>query len=179
MATSTRRRSSNGSTSPDPKLEARGSELQPFGTLRTLPIGLPDDAIALIADQAYSARSPRSYVAMFHLGGAVARVPRDETAYAGRDVAHNIVIDGVWLPGEAGEHAAAETAWVRRYFDALRPHRADGVYVNFLDADDDSSRVLEAYGERIYRRLAAVKAEYDPDNVFHHNKNIRPRGGAG
>ena len=142
-------------------------------------VGLPDDAIALIADQAYFARSPRSYVAMFHLGGAVARVPYDATAYAGRDVAHNIVIDGVWLPGEAGEHAAAETAWVRRYFEALRPYRADGVYVNFLDADDDSSRVLEAYGERIYRRLAAVKADYDPDNVFHHTKNIRPRGGAG
>ena len=75
---------------------------------------------------------------------------------------------------EAGERAAAETAWVRRFFDALRPHRADGVYVNFLDSDDDSRRVLEAYGERNYRRLAGIKAKYDPDNVFHHNKNIRP-----
>jgi starvation-inducible DNA-binding protein len=44
MATSTRRRSSNGKTSPDPKLSARGPELQPFGTLRRLPIGLSDDA---------------------------------------------------------------------------------------------------------------------------------------
>jgi FAD/FMN-containing dehydrogenase len=48
------------------------------------------------------------------------------------------------------------------------------VYVNFLDSDDDSSRVREAYGDRIYRRLAEVKAAYDPDNVFHHNKNIQP-----
>lgn len=53
------------------------------------------------------------------------------------------------------------------------PHRA-GVYVNFLDADDDTGRVREAYGERTYRRLAEVKAKYDPDNAFHHNKNIRP-----
>ena len=54
------------------------------------------------------------------------------------------------------------------------PHRTGSVYVNFLDSDDDSSRVREAYGEQIYRRLAEVKAKYDPDNAFHHNKNIQP-----
>src|SRR5262245_32522735 len=129
--------------------------------------GLSDDAIAAIADHAYAAGSPRSYAAMFHLGGAVARVPHGATAYAGRDVAHSIVIDAVWLPDESGERAAAETAWARRFHEALQPHRAGGVYVNFLDADDDAGRVHEAYGDRIYRRLAAVKAEYDPDNVFH------------
>jgi FAD/FMN-containing dehydrogenase len=136
--------------------------------------GLSDDAIAVIAEHAYAARSPRSYAAMFHMGGAVARVPQDATAYAGRDVAHNIVIDAVWLPHESGEHAAVETAWARRFLQALQPHRAGGVYVNFLDSDDDSSRVREAYGDRIYRRLAEIKARYDPDNVFHHNKNIQP-----
>jgi FAD/FMN-containing dehydrogenase len=136
--------------------------------------GLSDDAISVIADHAYAARSPRSYSAMFHMRGAVARVAQDATAYAGRDVTHNIVIDAVWLPEESAAHAAAETAWVRRFFRDLEPHRADGVYVNFLDADDDSSRVREAYGDRTYRRLAEVKAKYDPDNVFRHNKNIRP-----
>ena len=136
--------------------------------------GLSDEAIAVIADHAYAASSPRSYSAMFHLGGAVARVAHDATAYAGRDAPHNIVIDGVWLPDESGEHAAAETAWARRFHAALQPHRAAGVYVNFLDADDDSNRVREAYGDHTYRRLAEVKARYDPDNVFHHNKNIRP-----
>jgi FAD binding domain/Berberine and berberine like len=138
-------------------------------------VGLTDDAIAVIADHAYTANSPRSYAAMFFFGGAVARVPDDATAYAGRDVAHNIIIHGAWLPEESGEHAAAETAWARRFLQALQPHRAGGVYVNFLDADDDSSRVREAYSDQIYRRLAEVKASYDPDNAFHHNKNIRPR----
>jgi FAD/FMN-containing dehydrogenase len=136
--------------------------------------GLSDDAIAVIADHAYAARSPRSYAAMFHMGGAVARVPDDATAYAARGVADNIIIDAVWLPDEAGEHAATETAWARRFLQALQPHRAGGVYVNFLDSDDDSSRVREAYGDQIYRRLAEVKAKYDPDNAFHHNKNIQP-----
>ncbi|MET9344584.1 FAD-binding oxidoreductase [Nonomuraea sp. NPDC003804] len=141
--------------------------------------GLSDRAVDAIADHAYAAGSPRTYTAMFHLGGAVARVPGDATAYAGRDVAHNIIIDAVWLPDESGEHAAAETAWARRFLEALRPHRAGGVYVNFLDSDDDTSRVHEAYGDHIVR-LAEVKATYDPDNAFHHNKNIRPgRAGAG
>jgi FAD/FMN-containing dehydrogenase len=64
-------------------------------------------------------------------------------------------------------------AWARAFLDALRPHRA-GVYVNFLDSDDGAGRVREAYGDDTYRRLAEVKAKYDPDNVFHNNKNILP-----
>ena len=111
---------------------------------------------------------------MFHMGGAVARVPRDATAYPGRDVAHNIVIDAVWLPDDSDEVAAAETAWARRFVQALQPHRGDGVYVNFLDADDDASRVREAYGDDTYLRLAEIKAKYDPENVFHNNKNLKP-----
>jgi FAD/FMN-containing dehydrogenase len=135
---------------------------------------LSDETIAVIADHAYAAGSPRSYAAMFHMGGAVARVAPDATAYAGRDVAHHLVVDAVWLPDEHDELAAAEVAWARRFFQALRPLGAGGAYVNFLDADDDSARVREAYGDRTYRRLAEVKAAYDPDNAFRHNKNIRP-----
>jgi FAD/FMN-containing dehydrogenase len=136
--------------------------------------GLSEDAIRVIADHAYSASSRRSYSAMFHMGGAVARVPHDATAYASRDVTHNIVIDGVWLPDESAEHATAETAWARRFLQALQPHRAGSVYVNFLDNDDNAHRVHEAYGDETYRRLAEVKARYDPENVFHNNRNIVP-----
>jgi hypothetical protein len=130
--------------------------------------GLSDAAIGVIADHAFAAGSPRSYAAMFHMGAAVARAPRDATAYAFRDVAHNIIIDAVWLPDEAG---AAETAWAQRFLAALEPHRTGGVYVNFLDSGDGTRK---AYDDRIYRRLAEIKAEYDPGNVFHHNKNIQP-----
>ena len=136
--------------------------------------GLSDEAIAVIADHAFASGSPRSYAAIFHLGGAVARVGDGATAFAGRGAAHNIVIDAVWLPDEADEHAATETAWARRFLEALKPHGAGSVYVNFLDSDDDSSRVRQAYGERTYRRLAEVKATYDPDNAFHNNKNVQP-----
>ena len=99
--------------------------------------------------------------------------PRDATAYPGRDVEHNIIIDAAWLPEQDDTVGSAETAWARGFLDALQPHRA-GVYVNFLDSDDDTSRIREAYGDDIYRRLAEVKAKYDPENVFHNNKNIQP-----
>jgi FAD/FMN-containing dehydrogenase len=136
--------------------------------------GLSDEVISVVAAHAHAARSPRSYAAMFHFGGAVARVPHDATAYAGRAAPHNIVIEGVWLPEDAGELAAAETGWVRAFLAALEPNRAAGVYVNFLDADDGNARVREAYGDETYHRLAEVKRKYDPDNVFHVNQNIRP-----
>jgi len=135
--------------------------------------GLSDEVIDIVADQAYRARSPWSYAAMFHLGGAVARVHQDATAYQGRDAEHNIIIDAAWLPDEDGTLGASETAWARSFLGALRPYRA-GVYVNFLDTDDDPSRVREAYGVHAYRRLAEMKAKYDPENVFHNNKNILP-----
>jgi FAD/FMN-containing dehydrogenase len=134
--------------------------------------GLSDAVIDIVAEHAYDATSPRSYAAMFHMGGAVARAPRDATAYPGRDVDHNIIIDAAWLPEQDDTVGTAETAWARAFLDALQPHRA-GVYVNFLDSDD-TSRVREAYGDDTYRRLAEVKAKHDPENVFHNNKNIRP-----
>lgn len=134
---------------------------------------LSDEVIDIVAAHAYGATSPRSYAAMFHMGGAVARVPHDATAYAGRDVAHNIIVDAAWLPNQDDTVGAAETAWARGFLTALQPHRA-GVYVNFLDSDDDTSRVREAYGDDTYSRLAEVKAKYDPENVFHNNKNIQP-----
>jgi FAD/FMN-containing dehydrogenase len=134
---------------------------------------LSDEVIDTVAEHAYNATSPRSYAAMFHMGGAVARAPRDATAYPGRDVEHNIIIDAAWLPEHDDTVCATETAWARTFLDALQPHRA-GVYVNFLDSDDDTSRVREAYGDDTYGRLAEVKAKYDPENVFHNNKNIQP-----
>jgi FAD/FMN-containing dehydrogenase len=134
---------------------------------------LSDAVIDILAEHAYGVTSPRSYAAIFHMGGAVSRSPQDATAYSGRDVAHDMSIDAVWLPEQDDTVRASETAWARAFLDALQPHSA-GVYVNFLDADDDTSRVREAYGDDAYRRLAEVKAKYDPENVFRNNKNIQP-----
>ena len=133
---------------------------------------LSDDLIDVIAENAFASSSPRSYVAMFHLGGAVSRVPEAATAFGNRHASHAITLDGVWRPGD--DYAARDIAWARRFFAALEKYR-DGVYVNFLGADEDPDRVREAYGSSVYERLVDVKTAYDPNNVFHHNQNIRPR----
>lgn len=70
---------------------------------------------------------------------------------------------------------AVDRDWVHRFWAALQPYaQGVGSYVNFI-ADEDEARVRASYGEAKYARLAAIKAQWDPDNVFHHNANIRPK----
>jgi hypothetical protein len=133
---------------------------------------LRDDLVDVLVEHAFACSSPRSYVAMFHLQGAVGRVAEGGTAFGNRQAAHAITLDAVWRPGE--ELGDREIAWTRAFFAALGRFR-QGVYVNFLGGDEAPDRIREAYGESVYARLVDVKTAYDPDNVFHHNQNIRPR----
>jgi len=132
---------------------------------------LRDDLLDVLAGHAFSCSSPRSYVAMFHLKGAVSRMAEGATAFGNRQASHAITLDAVWRPGE--DFGERDTAWSRAFFAALGRFR-EGVYVNFLGADEHPDRVREAYGDSVYKRLVDVKTTYDPDNVFHHNQNIRP-----
>lgn len=141
---------------------------------KSIELGRLDDAVIdTMIEHSFRIRSPRTYSVMFHLGGAVAEVEEDATAYSHRGAAHNININGVWLPHETVA-AAEETAWTREFFAVLEPHQT-GAYVNFLDRDDEA-RVRSAYGDEKYRRLAALKQRYDPENVFRLNHNIKPSG---
>jgi FAD/FMN-containing dehydrogenase len=133
---------------------------------------LREDLIDVIAEHAFSCSSPRSYVAMFHLKGAVSRVADGTTAFGNRQASHAMTLDAAWRPGE--DFGDGDTAWTQRFFAALERFR-DGVYVNFLGGDEAPGRVREAYGDAIYNRLVDVKTTYDPGNVFHYNQNIRPR----
>jgi len=136
---------------------------------------LRDDLIDVITEHAFSCSSPRSYAAMFHLNGTVSRVGEGATAFGNRQASHAITLDAVWRPGE--DFGDRDTAWTRGFFAALGRFRK-GVYVNFLGGDEDPDRVREAYGDSVHDRLVDVKTMYDPDNVFHHNQNIRPCTGA-
>ncbi|MPZ92945.1 MAG: FAD-binding protein [Actinobacteria bacterium] len=133
---------------------------------------LDDGVIDAMVEHSLEIRSPRSFSAVFQLGGAVADADEDATAYSNRDAAHNININAAWLPGEPV--ADEEIAWARDFFAALEPYQS-GAYVNFLDRDDED-RVKIAYGADKYRRLVELKNHYDPDNVFRMNQNIRPSG---
>jgi len=131
---------------------------------------LDSEMVDVITEHSLAMRSPRSYTVIFQLGGAVARVAEDATAYSHRSAAFNININGVWLAEEPV--ADQESRWVRNLFDALRPHE-HGVYVNFL-MDEGQQRVRDAFGPAKYARLAALKNRLDPQNVFRMNQNIAP-----
>jgi FAD/FMN-containing dehydrogenase len=105
-----------------------------------------------------------------HFHGAVIRVDATATAFPHRSAGYNLLIISQWSdPAQTGEGVA----WARGTYDALRPHMAEGAYVNYLD-DDDAGRVRAAYGPN-YDRLRDLKLRYDPENLFHLNQNIPPK----
>ncbi len=113
--------------------------------------------------------SPVASVALWQMGGAVARVPEDETAFNGRDAGFTFNINGNTYTADGFE---AERQWAREYWSALAPHHTS-VYVNFL-MEEGGDRVRQAYGSGKYDRLKALKRAYDPTNLFRLNQNINP-----
>ncbi|MGH7596834.1 MAG: BBE domain-containing protein [bacterium] len=105
------------------------------------------------------------------LGGAMARVPADATAFAHRKRRIMVNVAGLY---ERREEADVHEAWVTRFASALQPGDA-GVYVNFLE-DEGAGRVREAYLGSTWDRLTAIKRRYDPSNFFRLNHNIPPAG---
>ena len=130
---------------------------------------LTDEVIDIVAEHASQIRSPLTAFPIFHLGGAIARVREDETAFNGRNAGHTININGTTQTGEGFDE---EREWVRNFWSALAPHHT-GVYVNFL-MEEGEERVRQAYGAEKYERLRVLKRKYDPDNFFRLNQNIPP-----
>jgi FAD/FMN-containing dehydrogenase len=130
---------------------------------------LTDAAIDTLVDHAARITSPRSYIIVFQLGGAVARGA--DTAFSQRDAAHDVNINAVWLPDD--EEGDRHVRWVRHCHAALEPYARDRVYVNFLE-DEGPERVRAAYGAATHDRLVALKRRYDPANVLRSNQNISP-----
>lgn len=130
---------------------------------------LSDGLIDVLVEHAWRDSSRRSYTLLPLMGGAVSRVPEKATAFANRDVSHAININAVWSePGEDDTHID----WARTFFAATEPFSSGGVYVNFLGVEGED-RVRAAYGVN-YDRLAQVKRQYDPTNLFRVNQNIYP-----
>jgi FAD/FMN-containing dehydrogenase len=132
---------------------------------------LTDSAIETLVEHASAQTSPKSYCIVFQLGGALGRVGEGETAFSQRGAAHNVNINAVWT--EDDPEADRHIGWARGFFDAMQPHAADRVYLNFL-GDEGADRVRQAYGTGIYERLVQLKRAYDPTNFFRLNQNIAP-----
>jgi FAD/FMN-containing dehydrogenase len=132
---------------------------------------LPDDAIDRVVERAGTIPSPMTQIVLEHLGGAIARVEQDATAYRHRNATFSINVFSRWEDSAEDE---THISWAREFHAAVRPFATDGVAVNFLSQEGDE-RVRTAYGDN-YDRLVEVKDRYDPENVFRMNQNVTPSG---
>jgi hypothetical protein len=141
----------------------------PVASGRTLFLDAVDRPLAeTILDHLGTSTAMISVVQLRVLGGAMARVPADATAFAHRT---RPIMANVGAVFERPEQAAVHEPWVTGLAAAL--HQGDGAYVNFL-VDEGPERVREAYPGPTWDRLRAVKGRYDPTNLFRLNHNIPP-----
>jgi FAD/FMN-containing dehydrogenase len=149
----------------DPLLTAGARNYWKSHNLTTIEDGLID----VILRYAEKLASPQCEIFVGALGGATARPTAESTAYPHRDARFVMNVHGRW------NDAADDTrgiGWARDFCEAAAPFATGGVYVNFLTADE-TDRVRAAYGSN-YQRLARVKRQYDPANLFRQNQNIEP-----
>jgi FAD/FMN-containing dehydrogenase len=130
---------------------------------------LPDEAIERHIGFAQQLPTWQSTMHLYPINGAAGRVGRDETAWNFRDATWGMVIAGI-SPDPADNPRMI--AWAKNYWEAIHPYSAGGAYVNMM-MDEGADRVRASYGDN-YERLTAIKAKYDPMNLFRVNPNIKP-----
>jgi len=134
---------------------------------------LPDAAIATAVECFGKVRSPYCKVVFECLGGAVARVGRDDTVFDHRASPFDLLVIGAWQdPRDDQENIA----WARATWEAMQPYASAGVCMSYpgQESEDGGARIEAAYGPGKYDRLVALKTRYDPDNLFRMNQNVRP-----
>jgi FAD/FMN-containing dehydrogenase len=131
---------------------------------------ISDGLIDLMVQAASSFSSPLSALLLFNMHGAATRVSPTATAFAARRAQWDFDAIGQWT--DAGQ-SATHIAWVRNLWTKLELHLQGSAYVNHLAADDRPEKVRASFGEN-YGRLRALKAKYDPKNLFRVNANIAP-----
>ncbi len=131
---------------------------------------LPDEAIDIHIAEAAKAPSELSLMHLYPIDGAVHRIAKDATAWNTRSATWSMVIAAI---SADPNQADALKRWGRAYWQAVHPFNFAGGYVNFMMDDEADGRVQASYGDN-YRRLESVKAQYDPENIFRVNQNIKP-----
>jgi FAD/FMN-containing dehydrogenase len=133
--------------------------------------GFSDEAVDLTVDRSLRRPSPETLVIVRHCGGAIARVAAEETSFGDRSSEWMLSIDSTW---QDAADDAANVAYTREFYDASLPYSDGKTYFNFPGLlEEGDAAVRSSYGEG-HARLAQIKAEYDPDNLFRLNQNIRP-----
>ena len=131
---------------------------------------LGDDAVDTMIEVSKTMPRPGSMVLLEHMGGAVARVGEQATAFSNRKAMYNLSLLAGW-PDAADDER--NIAWTRSNGDALKKFATGAGYVNYMTGDESTERVRATY-EANFQRLVAIKRKYDPDNFFSGNQNIVP-----
>jgi len=145
-------------------------DFHPIGAVRTMFVDAIDhDAVDRIIERLQSSTAMMRVAQLRVLGGEMARVPDDATAFAHRGRRIMVNVAAMY---ERLEDAATHEAWIADFAAELNRGDASG-YVNFL-GDEGEERTRAAYPGTTWDRLAAVKRRYDPTNLFRMNQNIPP-----
>jgi FAD/FMN-containing dehydrogenase len=145
-------------------------EYRPIPAVRNMFLeGVDLGAAEAIIERIRSSDAPMAVTQLRVLGGAMARVPADATAYAHRG---KRVMANVAAIAETMDRLPEREAWVRELSAELN-QGDDSAYVGFL-GDEGDDRVRAAYPPATWERLTQIKAKYDPENVFRINQNITP-----
>ncbi len=134
---------------------------------------LDDAGIDALVTAAEDMTSPISQVLLRIMGGAIAQVPGDATAFRFRNAHAMVTIAAMWP--DVTDQGENHRTWARISWQRLRPWSAGGGYVNHL-CDEGADRVREAYGGATWNRLVSLKRHHDPGNAFQLNQNIPPTG---
>ena len=157
---------------PYPALQSMFDDLYPPGDQwywkGDFVYDLTDEAIAE-HERFAEVPTTKSTMHLYPIDGAVHDAGADGTAWATRDATWSMVMAGVTSDPARAEEV---TDWTRSYWEAVHPHSAEGAYINFM-MEEGEDRIRATYGDN-YDRLREVKAEYDPENLFHVNQNIEP-----
>jgi FAD/FMN-containing dehydrogenase len=135
---------------------------------------LDEAAVATLVDHAARRPSKMSSIDVWALGGAVGRAPAGGSAFAHRDRPFLLGIEANW---DGADGDAANIAWARGLFADMRRFSRGGTYLNFPGLAEEGDALLRQSFGGSYERLQAVKARYDPDNVFRSTFNIAPDAG--
>lgn len=134
---------------------------------------LDDSLIDIVVEHAKRQPSPFSTVDIWHVGGAVSRVPEDAAAYAGRDVGFLLNPEANWTNPADDE---VNIQWARDLLDAVGERSDDRMYLNFPGLHEGGTDTMRTTWGDKYERLRSIKRKYDPENVFRINQNIDPNG---
>ena len=132
---------------------------------------LEPDLCATAIKHAEAIVSPHSAIILFPLEGALNRLAEDHSAVGNRNTAWVLNITASW---EKGDDDKANVEWARAAWRDMRGFSTGGTYINFLTEEEGDERIRAAYGNN-YGRLSAIKAKWDPGNLFCMNKNIPPK----